>query len=196
MFIRKVFLSMIGPMIASSFCLANTHPHDLNQLVTRWTSLEKSEDCAEHINVQAITIEDEESYFTGEINNALTKYPLRQVSNFHYEYLDEEVHSNIMGRLFAKKKEIPHFCRGIGSVLTELASMNEEGAEPSKIEKKAYSICKKNVSKLLSGIFFANPKTYLFSSQAKEGYENTDSLTIYVASLVERSEYLKYTFKL
>ena len=115
--------------------------------------------------------------------------------NIKMQTLQSDVRSSILKQLFQKSKPYPSFCQAIKSAEIrpkEDLTLTEE--ENIQMQMKAnFTKCKKEFSEALSGILYADTLTLL------ENIEHDNSnheIVIYVSSMLERSQYLKYTFKL
>ena len=192
MFFKVLLIGIMGTtMVTSSF--ADTHPHDFKQLLAHWANLEKSDEAGDFLDLQVLTIDDDKTFFQEQIGKEMAERPLSQVSKFSYEFLNHGVRADILSKLFPNSSYTPQFCEAISQVAKlKSETSNLDSGEIKKLEHKAYGICKKQVSQILSGIFYANPDTYLFLNQSKES--KAGSLTVYIASLIEPNAYLRYKF--
>ena len=109
--------------------------------------------------------------------------------------LQSDVRASILKQLFPKNKPYPSLCQSISPVEIkpkEDIILTEE--EKNQMQIKAdFAKCKKEISDALSGILYADTLTLL---ENVEYANNNHEVVLHVNSMLDRSQYLKYTFKL
>lgn len=175
----------------------SAQPQDLEQLESNWLAVNKGEKWSELLSLESVTVEDSTNFFTEEIVRQLSEASLGEISKFSYEFSNKEIRKTIMSNLFINNTQVPRFCSAIEVVADKLNQIAEEDPEAKKeLQKKALSICKKQTQELLNGIFYTNTNTYSFLNIRPQQSSEASECTVYIASLVEPDNYLKYTFKL
>ena len=123
-----------------------------------------------------------------------------KVKNIAFLKLENNaVRKAIIKNLFASRDGKYDFCRAYPTVELKLARENSEmtDIDRMKLQDRAnLNSCKRLTESMLGGILYANPNVYLFDSDFSNKEGESHVVVIYVRSIIDNQQYLRYRFKL
>ena len=169
-------------------------PKDLMDLKGKWVAITKNID---HLEVIA---EPSLENFSDGLSFAKASEIIKEatsdlkVNDLTIKSLDKNARTTLTKRLFASLKngEQPSFCKAFPS-----QKVNSEELSPEEIEakqaKEDNKSCRRAISEMLKGSFYLEPELWYSEARDQDG---KGKLIIYIRSLFEEDNYLKYQFTL
>ncbi len=189
------FVLLAGFFAQASFA---SIPSDLDDLMKRYEAVEKTDQIKDLIQVGQETI----SIPQEEMNLHIIEKEMSQLKNnigvkrLNFARLQKDGRKEFLRDLFPAGDRSLAFCQSFPKV--EVKPKEGEILTPDQLAEKQLKAnlakCKKEVSSILGGITHADPMVYLFEVQY-EGDELTET-TIYIRSVIDSKEFLRYQFKL
>lgn len=171
---------------------------DLNDLKERWESIEMTE--SRDTFIPQPVLDEHPSGFSPEIALKNSSSDLHSLNSANFQSLsiklyNKDVRSNMLKELFTKTPNHPRFCMAFPTIKYE--PKEGEKLTQDELSKKERRLnlnnCKKQISTMLTGSFYMNPTVWImkvFNSNS------SGILELYVQSVIDEKQYLRYQFTL
>ena len=188
----------------AQLAFASNLPRDLRDLERKWTETTKEESYESYMGLsQEIYEKDpllhDAMVFSREVEQ-LNLMDHTQIEKLSFKKLaSTDVRKSILKKLFGKQGAKNAFCQSYPVVELKVDDDNSElSAEDREKQQKRFqaNLCKRLTENMLGGIIYANPSVYVFESVLSFEDTTAQSLVIYVRSMIDQRQYLRYSFKL
>lgn len=193
------FIISSGFFLFQNMAQASDLPDDLKDLADRWHKITMTDSAHEmmsmNLEVLGGPIEGHGSLVFDKEYSNLDINLGSSIRSIKFVEVTKDVRKSVLKSIFSKGDQSLSFCKSYP--LVELKF--KEGSEVTEDERKLletranHSRCRKETENILSGILFANPRAYVFSTKLGSDVEK-EKVVVYVRSMINKEQYLRYSF--